>query len=87
MANVCHLWAAAATPLLHCNVCGDYVLTHLLVVLATVCRCVMNTDALVTYFDYHRSLGASVGILLGYLGVLHVLTYAGLMLVSRKKAA
>jgi hypothetical protein len=47
----------------------------------------MNTDALVTYFDYHRSLGASVGILLGYLGVLHVLTYAGLMLVSRKKAA
>jgi hypothetical protein len=47
----------------------------------------MNTDAVVSYFDYYRPLGESLGIVLGYLGVLHILTYTGLVLVSRKHVA
>jgi hypothetical protein len=46
----------------------------------------MGAEDVVKYMDYHRSFGSSVGILLGYLGVLHILTYLGLMVVARKEA-
>lgn len=46
----------------------------------------MNPGAIVQYFDYHRSFGSTVGLLLAYLGVLHALTLAGLAVLARKEA-
>jgi hypothetical protein len=46
----------------------------------------MNADAIVWYFNYHRSLGSAIGILLGYLGILHILTFGALAIVARKEA-
>ena len=41
---------------------------------------------MVSYMGYFRPFGTSMGILVGYLGVLHVLTYVALIVVSRKEA-
>jgi hypothetical protein len=46
----------------------------------------MNPAAIVQYFEYHRSFGSTVGLLLAYLGVLHALTLAGLAVLARKEA-
>jgi hypothetical protein len=49
------------------------------------CRCTFNQDALLAPLGFTRSFGVSVGVLLGYWGVVHVLTYLGLVLVARKE--
>lgn len=51
-----------------------------------MCRCVISADAVVQYFDYHRGFGTSLGLLLAYLGALHLLTLAGLAILARKEA-
>lgn len=38
------------------------------------------------YFNLQRSLGLTVGILFGYLGVMHILTYLALVAVARREA-
>eukprot|EP00775_Hariotina_reticulata_P005626 gene5626-5865_t len=48
--------------------------------------CVLDTAAVINYFDFARPFGVSVGILLGYLGVVHCLTFAFMMLSARKEA-
>lgn len=50
------------------------------------CRCLINPGAIVQYFDYHRSFGSTVGLLLAYLTILHALTLAGLAVLARKEA-
>jgi len=35
--------------------------------------------------DFNRSFGVSIGILMGYLAILHALTYLSLLLVARKE--
>jgi hypothetical protein len=48
-------------------------------------RCTFEQDALVAPLGFSRSFGASFGILIGYLGVLHVLTFLGLLLATRNE--
>lgn len=40
---------------------------------------------MVAPLGFSRSFGTSVGILLGYLGVLHVLTFLGLLIATRNE--
>jgi hypothetical protein len=42
-------------------------------------------DALVAPLGFTRPFGVSVGILLGYLGVLHILTFLGLLMATRNE--
>lgn len=48
-------------------------------------RCVFKEDVLLINMGFGRPFGQSVAILLGYLGALHVLTYAGLLLTARRE--
>ncbi|WIA12636.1 hypothetical protein OEZ85_006289 [Tetradesmus obliquus] len=48
--------------------------------------CVIRNDALLEYMQYGRPFGVSVAILGGYLGVVHLLTYAALVLLARHEA-
>jgi MFS-type transporter involved in bile tolerance (Atg22 family) len=60
----------------------------MLLPLHTLChpRCLVSNDALLQYMQYSRPFGSSVAILLGYLGVVHVLTFVGMLLLANKEA-
>ncbi|KAL6756257.1 ABC-2 type transporter-domain-containing protein [Haematococcus lacustris] len=47
--------------------------------------CELRGDALLQYFNLTRPFAATLGIMLGYLLVMHILTYLALVLVSRKE--
>jgi hypothetical protein len=49
-------------------------------------RCTIRNDAILEYYGYKRPFGTSVAILAGHLGVLHVLTYAALVLMANREA-
>lgn len=46
--------------------------------------CVLNGEAVNEFFDLDRSYGTTCGILIGYLAVLHVLTFLGLLFLAKK---
>jgi len=46
--------------------------------------CVADTDAVLQYLGHARPIGMTIGILLGYLGVLHVATLAALVYITRR---
>lgn len=46
--------------------------------------CVVNTDQVLSFFDISAGFQTTVMILVGYLCILHVLTFTGLRLVSFK---
>uniref|UniRef100_A0A383VMS4 ABC transporter domain-containing protein n=1 Tax=Tetradesmus obliquus TaxID=3088 RepID=A0A383VMS4_TETOB len=48
--------------------------------------CLIRNDALLEYMQYGRPFGVSVAILGGYLAVVHLLTYAALVLLARHEA-
>ena len=49
-------------------------------------ECVVRGDAVMEYFGYQQaSFGHAVGVLLGYLGVVHLLTYAAVVLAARRE--
>jgi hypothetical protein len=48
--------------------------------------CIVDTVAVVDYFDFGRPFSHTVGILLGYLGIMHGLTYAAMVISARKEA-
>lgn len=48
--------------------------------------CVVNSDAVAQYFGFSRSFGVTLGVLVGYLGVLHVVTFVAMLLIARKEA-
>jgi hypothetical protein len=47
--------------------------------------CVVDLDSLLTYFGLSRPFWLTAVILLGYLGVFHVATYGGFLLLTRKE--
>jgi hypothetical protein len=47
------------------------------------CRCVVDTNAIIQFFDFSRLFGLSCGILIIYWLGLHVLTYGAMMLAAR----
>jgi hypothetical protein len=47
--------------------------------------CTFNQDALVAPLGFTRPFGVSLAILLGYLGILHVLTFLGLLMATRNE--
>jgi hypothetical protein len=53
---------------------------------AFFCRCTIRNDALLEYMQYERPFGTSVAILGRYLGVVHVLTYAAMVLLANREA-
>lgn len=63
----------------------DCRLLLLLLPLLTAHRCLFKQDALVAPLGFTRPFGVSVGVLLGYLGVLHVLTFLGLLMATRNE--
>eukprot|EP00877_Chromochloris_zofingiensis_P013185 jgi/Chrzof1/811/Cz01g29200.t1 len=48
-------------------------------------NCIVNLGAIVTYFQLFRPMWTTFVILIGYLGVVHVLTYLGLLNLTRKE--
>lgn len=48
--------------------------------------CIVDTVAVVDYFEFGRPFGVTVGILLGYLGIMHALTYLAMVVSARKEA-
>lgn len=46
--------------------------------------CVLNTNRILNFFDIDTPFWTTMCILLGYLGVLHILTFAGLKLLANK---
>lgn len=52
---------------------------------ANPCRCVLKTDALLGPLGFNRPFVETFFILLGYLGIVHLLTFSGLILVARKE--
>jgi hypothetical protein len=51
-----------------------------------LCRCTICNDGVLEYMQYERAFGTSVAILAGYLGVVHVLTYAAMVLLANREA-
>lgn len=49
------------------------------------CRCVFQEEVLLEPMGFNRPFGVSVSILVGYLGVVHVLTFLGLVLAARRE--
>jgi len=49
-------------------------------------NCIASGNVVLEYYGATRSFGATMGILLGYLGVLHIISYAALWITSRKLA-
>lgn len=47
--------------------------------------CTVETSAILSYFDFGRSFGSTIGCLLAYWGVLHVATYLSLVLLARRE--
>jgi hypothetical protein len=47
--------------------------------------CTVETSAILTYFDFGRSFGSTIGCLLAYWGVLHLATYLSLVLLARRE--
>jgi hypothetical protein len=78
---------AEAVITLHCVLatCRSLMLTTL----HTLCytrRCTIRNDAFLEHMGYARPFGASVAILAGYLGVMHVLTYTAMLLLANREA-
>jgi hypothetical protein len=48
--------------------------------------CRLRADALLAFFGFRRSFGASVGALGAYLAVLHLLSFAALVRLARRRA-
>ena len=48
-------------------------------------NCVIQLDAILSYFDLYRPFWITTVILLVYLGVLHLATFGGLLMLSRKE--
>uniref|UniRef100_A0A383VUC5 ABC transporter domain-containing protein n=1 Tax=Tetradesmus obliquus TaxID=3088 RepID=A0A383VUC5_TETOB len=48
--------------------------------------CIVHNDALLKYMQYSRPFGSSVAILVGYLCVVHGLTFVGMLLLANKEA-
>jgi ABC-type multidrug transport system ATPase subunit len=48
-------------------------------------RCVVDTNAITRYFNFGRPLGATVAIMLAYWIVVHLSTYAAMILVVRRE--
>ncbi|WIA32105.1 hypothetical protein OEZ86_002956 [Tetradesmus obliquus] len=48
--------------------------------------CIVHNDALLKYMQYSRPFGSSVAILVGYLCVIHGLTFVGMLLLANKEA-
>jgi len=46
----------------------------------------MDTAAVIDFFDFARPFEMTVGILLGYLGVLHCFTFAFMISSARREA-
>jgi hypothetical protein len=46
----------------------------------------VDTVAVVDYFEFGRPFSHTVGILLGYLGIMHGLTYLAMVVSARKEA-
>jgi hypothetical protein len=47
--------------------------------------CVADTDALLRYYQFYRPFKATVGTLLAYWAVTHLLTFAVMVLVARRE--
>lgn len=47
--------------------------------------CVVDSDAVASYFGVGRSFGTTVGVLVAYLGVLHIATFLALVVVARRE--
>ena len=47
--------------------------------------CVVHADGLLAYFGFSRPFGATFGILLGYLAIVHVMTYLAMIFVARRE--
>jgi hypothetical protein len=47
--------------------------------------CVADASAVLDYFDFGRSYKATLGIMIGYWLITHVLTYIAMVLVARKE--
>jgi hypothetical protein len=71
--------------MLHCVLVKLLMLTALHAACPTR-RCTINNDAFLEYMGYERPFGTSVAILAGYLGLLHVLTYAAMVLLANREA-
>ncbi|WIA10023.1 hypothetical protein OEZ85_010235 [Tetradesmus obliquus] len=47
--------------------------------------CAVDSSAVAAYFGMSRRFGTTIGILLGYLGLMHAATFAALLLVARRE--
>eukprot|EP00882_Tetradesmus_deserticola_P030598 GHRQ01034440.1.p1 GENE.GHRQ01034440.1~~GHRQ01034440.1.p1 ORF type:complete len:104 (-),score=42.62 GHRQ01034440.1:435-746(-) len=82
------LVCSCTTPPFNCQSSGLTSPAAVLVALLPVAvrSCIVDTIAVVDYFEFGRPFTTTVGILLGYLGVMHVLTYIAMVLSARKEA-
>lgn len=48
-----------------------------------LCRCLFKEDVLLEALQFKRPFNIDMGILVGYLLVLHVLTFVGLLVLAR----
>jgi hypothetical protein len=47
--------------------------------------CGVRADAVLRYYGFDRSFGGSVGALAAYLGVQHLLSYAAVVVLARRR--
>jgi hypothetical protein len=47
--------------------------------------CVLDTNSILTYFDFHRPYWMSAVILLAYLGICHLLTFGAMLVAARRE--
>lgn len=72
----------------HCSLSlwSDKVFHAVLCRVATqLCRCVVDPKAVADYFDFGRPFQVTAGVLVGYLCVVHVITYLAMVLSARKE--
>jgi hypothetical protein len=48
-------------------------------------NCVLDTNSIINYFNFSRPFWMSAVILLGYLGVCHVLTFIAMLVAARRE--
>jgi len=48
-------------------------------------RCIVDTNAITQYFNFGRPLGATIAIMLAYWAIVHMSTYAAMILVVRRE--
>ena len=48
-------------------------------------NCVLDTNSILTYFNFHRPFWVSVVILFAYLGIMHILTFASMLIAARRE--